>query len=180
MRVTDLWMVVMMLAAGLAGCSGMKVEAVARPQFSEYHRVAVWGQLDRVQDELFIPLYMKAFKHQQIVERRDLLAIIGEQDLMPDRLDHKTRAKIREIFGVEAIVFPNYTDKPLRQLSVKVIDTANGEIVAAVVVIPKAEKTKSVSDRDMIRKAIDALKDQAHPYIPGLALPTREPTPSGK
>lgn len=155
-----------LLAVGLSfaavGCGKMKVEAVARPHFGQYDRVAVWGRLNRIQDELFIPLYMKAFPKQQIIERRDLLAIVGEQDLMPDRLDHKTRAKIREILGVKAIVFPNYSTEPHPQLSLKVIDTANGEIVAAVLV-NNTSKDKSTTDRMMIREAIDALKRQVNP-----------------
>lgn len=151
-----------LLLVPLGSCSqSMHTEAAARAHFGNYKRVAVWGQLSRQQDELFIPLYMQSFPIQQVVERRDLLAIIGEQDLMPDRLDHKTRAKIREILGVEAIIFPNYTPKPMRQLSVKVIDTANGEIVAAILVMPAKDPT-IVDDRAMIRQAIRALKSKVN------------------
>jgi len=152
---------IMLLPGGLVGCSKMHVESVARSSFRIKGRVAILGQLTRVQEELFTPLYMKAFAHQALVERRDIDRIIGEQDLSPDRLREETRAKIRRILGVTAIVYPNYTETNPGQLSIKVIDTETGEIVAAILVTkiqpwlgPKA------TDRLMIYKGIDALRRQ--------------------
>jgi hypothetical protein len=59
--------------------------------------VAIIGQLSRDQIELFIPLYMKAFPNQAVVERRDLTTVLTEQNLRPDRLRTETRAKLRRM-----------------------------------------------------------------------------------
>jgi len=149
-------------ACALGGCN-MHVEAVARPAFSMKGRVAILGHLTREQIELFTPLYMKAFPFQALVERRDLVEIINEQDLSPERLREETRAKIRRILGVTAIVYPNYTPTDPGQLSIKVIDTETGEIVAAILVTRDVEPWLGIkaSVRKMIYKGIDSLRREA-------------------
>lgn len=158
------WMLVATLAVlTMVGCRGpLKTESVARPVFRSYQRVAVWAELTRPQEELFLPLYMQAFPRQQLIERRDLAAVIGEQDILPDRLDAETRAKLRALLGVEAIIYPHYTGPPEEQLSLKVIDTARGEIVAAIVVYRNPGGKGKATDRTMIRKAIDTLEDEVY------------------
>ena len=158
-------MLMVLSAPALCGCK-MHVEAVTRPAFSMKGRVGILGQLDRTQEELFTPLYMKAFPHQALVERRDLEQVIGEQDLAPERMKDETRANVRRILGVTAIVFPNYTEEKPGQLSIKVVDTESGEIVAAILVTrvepwfgPKA------SDRMMIYKGVDALRREATRHL---------------
>ena len=149
---------------GLAGCS-MHIEPVVRPSYRMHGRVAILGDLSRNQEELFVPLYMKAFPYQALVERRDLSSIIGEQDLSPERLRNETRAKLKQILGVSAIVYPRYTDGAEGQLSVKVIDTESGEIVAAVLVTKRHPFVgKEATDRRMIYRAIDALRSEAESH----------------
>jgi hypothetical protein len=152
------------LAACLTlGCSGMHVEAVSRPSLSMHGRVAIIGQLSRDQIELFLPLYMKAFPDQAVVERRDLTTVLTEQNLRPDRLRAETRAKLRRLLGVTAIVYPNFTATDPGQLSIKVIDTESGEIVAAILVTREVEPWlgTTASVRKMIYKGIDALRKEA-------------------
>lgn len=132
-------------------------DTVVRPAFAKYDKVAIWSRLERGQEELFIPLYMEAFPNQAVVERRDLETIIGEQDILPDRLDGSSRAKIRRILGVKAIVFPNYSGS---QLSIKVIDTETGEIVACVLT-SHTYFSSDLSDKFLLRQAISALKSKA-------------------
>ncbi len=153
----------LMAVVCVAGCK-MHVEAVSRPAYRLKGRVAVLGTLLRAHEELFIPLYMKAFPYQTLVERRDLLEIINEQDLSPERLREETRAKIRRILGVTAIVYPNFTDEPPGQLSIKVIDTESGEIVAAVLITRENEPLlgPKASPRRMIYKGVDALRVEAN------------------
>lgn len=154
---------VALAACVLVGCS-MHVESVSRQSFSLKGRVAILGQLSRDQMELFIPLYMKAFPHQALVERQDLVTVIREQDLPQRRLRPETHAKLRRILGVTAIVYPNYTPKDPGQLSIKVIDTESGEIVAAILVTREVEPCLGTraSVRKMIYKGVDALRTEAH------------------
>ena len=80
-------------ACVLVGCD-MHVESVSRQSFRLKGRVAILGQLSRDQMELFIPLYMKAFPHQALVERQDLDTVLNEQDLPADRLRPETLGAI--------------------------------------------------------------------------------------
>jgi len=157
---TNVFMGLMLVA--LTGCSLVGItreDTVVRPVFTTYDRVAIWSRLPRAMEELFIPLYMEAFPEQDVVERRDLEALIEEQNLLPDRLDEKSRAKIRKLLGVKAIVFPHHS---FNQVSVKVIDTETGEIVASAL----SSHTYFSRDRSnhlLIRRAIDSMKEKAGP-----------------
>jgi len=149
----------LILSAASAGCA-THADVCVRPQYHDYQKVAIWARLDRTAEELFIPLYMDAFPRQALVERRDLETVLDEQDILPERLDEQTRAKIRQVFGVEAIVFPNYTPA-MRQLAVKAIDTETGEIVAALVLTGSQGQNKRTHAEicaDLIRNAITQLQ----------------------
>lgn len=149
------------LALAVSGCA-MTGPVAVRPEFRTYKKIAIFPQLSRTQEELFIPLYMAAFPDQTLVERRDLLPILGEQDMLPERMNDETRAKIRRIFGVEIIVYPSYTAGCPSQLAVKAIDTETGAIVAAIVVSDNnTQPGRGLPDRVLIRPAIGGLKAEA-------------------
>jgi len=151
----------LLLVPSLLGGCAMQVEKVARPSYKTYGRVAVLGELSRQQEELFVPVYMKAFPYQAVVERRDLEAIVGEQDLRPERLNEQTRARVRRILGVTALLYVNYTEGKTGQLSVKAVDTETGEIVANVLVTRLEPFIgDEVTDRRMIYRAVDELKSE--------------------
>ena len=142
-----------------AGCSYSRgVDVVVRPQFLSYDRVALWSSLSRETEDLFIPLYMDAFPGQSLVERRDVSAIIGEQDILPERLDEETRAKLRKILGVKAIVYPSATNEAF---AVKVIETDTGAITASVYVESGGAKTDAKPLKQLVREAIAALRTEA-------------------
>lgn len=135
------------------GCA--TVDVASTSQFKSYDRVAIWTNLDRTDEELFVPLYMNAFPSQTLVERRDVQAVIGEQGILPDRLDEATRARIRKILGVKAIVYPTAT---ATQFAVKVIDTETGAIAASALVEGGTSWYGSTyTTRDRIREAIASL-----------------------
>jgi len=70
--------------------------------------------------------------------------------------------------GVTAIVYPNFTPRDPGQLSIKVIDTESGEIVAAILVTREVEPwlgTKA-SARAMIYQGVAALRKEAARYPP--------------
>ena len=130
-----------------------------RPQFLAYDRVALWSSLSRETEDLFIPLYMDAFPGQTLVERRDVSAIIGEQDILPERLDEETRAKLRKILGVKAIVYPSATGEAF---AVKVIETDTGAITASVYVESGGTPGAGAKPvRQLVRQAIGALHTEA-------------------
>lgn len=150
--------------AGLAlaaGCSRSRgVDVVVRPQFLGYDRVALWSSLSRETEDLFIPVYMDAFAGQTLVERRDVSAIIGEQDVLPERLDEETRAKLRKILGVKAIVYPSVTSDAF---AVKVIETDTGAITASVYVESGGSPAGAGPTplKQLVRQAIGALRVEA-------------------
>jgi hypothetical protein len=163
-----------------AGCSYSRdVDVVVRPQFLSYDRVALWSSMSRETEDLFIPVYMDAFPGQTLVERRDVSAIIGEQDVLPDRLDEETRAKLRKILGVKAIVYPSVTSEGF---AVKVIETDTGAISASVYVDAAGSRTGSIPLKQQVRQAINALRAEAQHtgehYVPPPPAPPAPPQPS--
>ncbi len=167
LRRSSLVSLVFALVVASAGCAH-RADVAVRPEFVGYDKVAIWprfeadvgdGGLQRVHEELFLPLYMQAFPQHRIYDRRDLQVVLGEQDILPERLDPKLRAEVRRIHGVKAFVFPNYTPQ-LAQLAIKVIDTETGEIVASSVTKRSSDSDKesldTVAER-LIREAIREL-----------------------
>ncbi len=150
------------LGGGLVGCSTTVTESDSRMTFASYDRVAVLGRLERADEEFFIPKYMQAFPNHLLVERRDLGEVLTEQDLLVERLDPEKRVELRRLYGVDGIVYPNFTEaNRIEQFAVKVIDTLTGEIVAAVLVTPKSAWGRDdATRRDLIERAIDALENE--------------------
>lgn len=154
------YLLVGLLPFFVTGCLDRMEDTVAvRPVFKTYDRVAIISRLERDREDVFIPLYMKAFPDQSLVERRDVADILGEQDILPDRLDDATRAKLRKILGVKAIVFPNFSAGSKSQLALKIIDTETGEIAASTTVSGKDYWDGSgTSFKKLVSRAIDVLK----------------------
>lgn len=107
-----------------------------KPELYTYERHAVLG-LDPEQEQIFMAAYVKTFSGRVItfVERSRLAEILGEQDLLHGRLNDKTRAKVKRILGVEALIMCHYsTDEDGRQkkLRVRIVDSETGAIVGSV------------------------------------------------
>jgi hypothetical protein len=70
------------------------------------------------------------------VERYRLKDIIGEQDLRQGRLNVDTRAKIRRILGVEALIMSTYYDSDTlgggKKLLIRIVDSETGAIIGSV------------------------------------------------
>jgi hypothetical protein len=122
----------------LAGCAPRKTEALfTRPELINHSRFAIIG-LTPEQEQYFMASYTKAFSGQVItfVERNRLQEVISEQDLLKGRLNEKTRARIKEIFGVEALIMCAYYDSDRigrKKLRVRIVDSATGAIVGSVI-----------------------------------------------
>jgi len=131
-----------LIVAGLvisAGCAPRKTGALfTRPELITHSRLAIIG-LTPEQEQIFMASYTKAFPGQVItfVERNRLQEILSEQDLLKGRLNEKTRARIKQLFGVEALIMCTYSDGSdgigRKKLLVRIVDTATGAIVGSVI-----------------------------------------------
>jgi hypothetical protein len=130
------------LVAGLVistGCARRKTEALfTRPELITHSRLAIIG-LTPEHEQIFMASYTKAFPGQVInfVERNRLQEILSEQDLLRGRLNEKTRARIKQLFGVEALIMCSYSDESAgigrKKLLVRIVDSATGVIVGSVI-----------------------------------------------
>ncbi|UCD50746.1 MAG: hypothetical protein JSW27_24890 [Phycisphaerales bacterium] len=121
----------------LTGCAGRAQAVFTKPELLTYERLAVIG-LDAENEQIFMAAYIKTFISRPVtfVERSRLAEIIGEQDLLQGRLDDRTRAKIKKILGVEALIMCEYykdDDRPgsRMKLRVRVVDSETGAIVGS-------------------------------------------------
>ena len=109
-----------------------------RPELLSRGRLAVLG-LTPEQEQIFMASYTKAFPGQIItfVERYRLKDVIGEQDLLQGRLDENTRAKIKRIFGVEALIMCTYYDDDAggKKLRIRIVDSETGAIIGSVITL---------------------------------------------
>jgi len=131
-----------LVVAGLVistGCASRKTEALfTRPELINHGRLAIIG-LTPEQEQILMASYTKAFSGQIIifVERKRLQEIISEQDLLRGRLNDRTRAKIKQLFGVEALVMCAYEDGAdgigAKKLRVRIVDSETGAIVGSVI-----------------------------------------------
>jgi len=91
------------------------------------------------QEQIFMASYINAFPGKMItfVERALLLEVIREQDLQLGRLDEKTRAKVKQVLGVEALFICTYYDATggagTKKLRVRVVNSETGAIVGSVI-----------------------------------------------
>jgi hypothetical protein len=126
--------------AFLTACARNETQALfTRPELITHGRLAVLG-LTPEQEQIFMASYTKTFPGQAItfVERQRLQDIIGEQDLLQGRLDDRTRARIKQIFGVEALIMCTYSDGTEEKLRVRIVNSATGAIVGSVIIRARA------------------------------------------
>lgn len=122
-----------------AGC-GWKTRALfTKPELINHSQLAIIG-LTPEQEQIFMAYYIKAFPGQVItfVERKRLREIVSEQNLLKGRLNEKTRAKLKELFGIEALIMCTYYDGTKgisrKKLRVRIVDSATGAIVGSVII----------------------------------------------
>jgi hypothetical protein len=128
-------------AAGVllvSGCESNTRALFTKPELFGYERYAVLG-LDPEQEQIFMAAYTKTFSERIItfVERKRLNDILSEQDLLKGRLDERTRAKIKRIFGVEALIMCDYSTDERgrgRKFRVRIVDSETGTIAGSVLV----------------------------------------------
>ena len=120
------------------GCARKTQALFTRPELITRGRLAVIG-LTPEQEQIFMASYTKAFPGQVItfVERKQLQELLSEQDLLRGRLDDRTRARIKQILGVEALIMCTYYDDENqlagKKLRVRIVDSSTGAIVGSVI-----------------------------------------------
>jgi len=143
----------------LSGCArAAKTHALfTRPELINHNRLAIIG-LTPEQEQIFMAAYVKAFPGQVItfVERNRLQEIINEQDLLKGRLNEKTRARLKELLGVEALIICTYYDADegidRKKFRIRIVDSATGAIVGSVI-------TEAIDNFEYhCQRAIKALK----------------------
>ena len=171
-------LLIMLATMFVGGCSSPSAETAVRTPFLSHDRVAIVANLPREHEEFFIPYYMNSFPWQRLVERRDVVEVIDEQDLLPERLNEETRARLREILGVKGIVYPSASPG---QFAIKVVDTQTAEITASTIVSGKnLWSGDPLDDRRLIREAISSIADRANslrsiPVAASAPAPTTAP-----
>ena len=132
---------VFLVAAGvvlLAGCAPKTQALFTRPELITRGRLAVIG-LTPEQEQIFMASYTKAFPGQVItfVERTRLKEILSERDWLQGRLDDRSRARINQSLGVEALILCAYYDGAagtrVKRLRVRIVDSSTGAIVGSVI-----------------------------------------------
>ncbi len=127
----------------LPGCAPQpSVQALfTRHELLSRGRLAVIG-LTEEQEQIFMASYLRAFPLSIVtfVERYRLKDILTEQDLLKGRLDDSTRAKIRKILGVEALILCTFYDDDTvgatgKKLRTRIVDSETGMILGSVITI---------------------------------------------
>ena len=127
----------------LPGCGQRRSSTQAlftRPELLGRGRLAVLG-LTPEQEQMLMASYTKTFSVQMVtfVERNRLRDLIGEQDLLEGRLDVDTRAKIKRILGVEALLMCTYYDSTTggsgKKLRIRIVDSETGAIIGSVITV---------------------------------------------
>ena len=130
---------VLISLAVLIGCSRRKTQGLfTNAELVTFQRLAVLG-LTPEQEQIFMASYLRAFDGQVItfIERALLHELISEQDLLQGRLDEKTRARVKQVLGVEALIICTYYDEKssagTKKLRVRVVNSTTGAIVGSVI-----------------------------------------------
>ncbi len=151
-KTTDLLLLLMIgVVTILLTCScRQRIEGVfATPKLQNIQRMAVLG-LTPEQEQIFMANYLQIFRDQPVtfVERSALNKVLGEQNLLRDdqstplidegRLNEKTRARLKQLLGVEALAICSYYQSPdrptLKKFLVRIVMTETGAIVASAIV----------------------------------------------
>jgi hypothetical protein len=144
----------------IVGCTFINTTVTVKPGFYNYRKIALLWQNggEEIYENFFLANWMSAFPKQTLVERKEITQVIREQDLLPGRLDSRTRARLREVLGVDAIILVTFhgVDRvhifPRRvvNLSIKVVDTETGEITVSAV--------SQGEDRTIDSKIVEAIR----------------------
>jgi len=154
----------------LCGCGSTPASYAlfTEPELAELERFAVFG-LDGEKEQVFMAEFIDAFPDRNItfVERQRIAGVTSEQDFLPGRLNSATRAKLQQIYGVQAAILCEYTAQKdgagtgFKKLRVRILHTETAVIVGSVVV--SRPSNRAIEDHDdfilLATEAVLALKE---------------------
>ncbi len=140
------------------------------PELGQLERCAVFG-LDGEKEQMFMAEFIDAFPDRNItfVERQRISGITNEQNFLPGRLNSESRAKLQQIYGIQAAILCEYTitgdpagtGGGVKKLRVRILDTETAVIVGSVVA--SVSSSRSMNDHadfiGAVQKAVSALKE---------------------
>ncbi len=156
------------LAFGGCSSTGTTYALFTEPELGQLERCAVFG-LDGEKEQVFMAEFIDTFPERNItfVERQRIVGITTEQDFLPGRLNSASRAKLQQIYGVQAAILCEYTIEgdagsgSLKKLRVRILDTETAVIVGSVVVSRKSNRP--IHDHNdfigAVQQAVRALKE---------------------
>lgn len=154
----------------LCGCntSWTTYGLFTKPELKILERFALLG-LDGEKEQIFMAQFIKAYpgKNTTFVERRRIDDIIGEQDFRRGRLNDNTRARMKQVYGVDGLVICEYimeqqTGKSgTKKLRIRVLDSETAVIIGSVVVSRQSTSgIDSIPDYKLaVEMAVKALKE---------------------
>ncbi len=153
------------------GCrhsTGATYALFTEPELSQLERCAVFG-LDGEKEQMFMAEYIDTFPERNItfVERSRISGITNEQNFLPGRLNSASRAKLQQIYGVQAAILCEYTIEgnadtgSIKKLRVRILDTETAVIVGSVVA--SVSSSRSMDDHAdfiwVVQQAVRSLKE---------------------
>lgn len=150
--------------------TGMTYALFTEPELSRLERCAVFG-LDGEQEQIFMAEYIDTFPGRNItfIERQRIVGITSEQDFLPGRLNKTSRAKLQQIYGVQAAILCEYTfegdptgvSAGVKKLRIRILDTETAVIVGSVVA--SVSSSRSMDDHGdfigVVQQAVSALRE---------------------
>ena len=154
----------------LCGCnsSWMTYGLFTKPELRTFERFALLG-LEGEREQIFMAQFIKAYpgKRTTFVERRRIDDIIGEQDFRRGRLNDKTRARMKQVHGVDGLIICEYLlesssgKSGAKKLRIRVLDTETAVIIGSVVV--SRQSTRGIEDlgdfSTAVSMAVTAMKE---------------------
>ena len=154
----------------LCGCntSWTTYGLFTKPELRTFERFALLG-LEGEKEQIFMAQFIKAYpgKRTTFVERRRIDDIIGEQDFRRGRLNDNTRARMKQVYGVDGLIICEYLlesqsgKSGTKKLRIRVLDSETAVIIGSVVV--SRHSSSGIEDlgdfSTAVSMAVKALKD---------------------
>lgn len=154
---------------GCRSTTGTTYALFTEPELSRLERCAVFG-LDGEQEQIFMAKYIDTFPGRNItfIERQRIAGITTEQDFLPGRINKESRAKLQQIYGVQAAILCEYTIESnldgtggVKKLRVRILDTETAVIVGSV--LASVSSSRAMDDHTdfigVVQQAVSALKE---------------------
>jgi len=139
-----------------------------RPELQRYDRFAVFGVRGE-KEQIFMAEFIRSLMGYNIVfvERGRIAEVLSEQDALEGRLNESTRARLQQIYGVQALILCDYVieDEPTNgremKLRVRILDTETAAIIGSVVVSRRTSRPKDdIEDYTAaVKQATRSLRD---------------------